>query len=69
MLWVSNIINSKRIIEHYEIKLTAGKIDAVYFEEVRQRIRTNAARVCGNLLATLTTQCKYYHIPYVRKRQ
>ncbi|MGF7158119.1 crossover junction endodeoxyribonuclease RuvC [Bartonella heixiaziensis] len=47
-----------------EIKQTAGQIDAVYFEEVRRHVGTDAAHVYGGLLATLTAWCEQHQIPY-----
>ncbi|CAK01389.1 crossover junction endodeoxyribonuclease RuvC [Bartonella tribocorum] len=47
-----------------EIKHTAGGIDAVYFEEVRRHVGTDAAHVYGGLLATLTAWCEHHQIPY-----
>lgn len=41
-----------------------GGIDAVYFEEVRRHIGTDAAHVHGGLLATLTAWCEEQCIPY-----
>ena len=41
-----------------------GGIDAVYFEEVRRHIGTDAAHVFGGLLATLTAWCEEHYIPY-----
>ena len=41
-----------------------GGIDAVYFEEVRRHIGTDAAHVFGGLLATLTSWCEGQSIPY-----
>ena len=41
-----------------------GGIDAVYFEEVRRHIGTDAAHVFGGLLATLTAWCEERAIPY-----
>jgi hypothetical protein len=41
-----------------------GGIDAVYFEEVRRHIGTDAAHVHGGLLATLTSLCEGHGIPY-----
>ena len=41
-----------------------GGIDAVYFEEVRRHIGTDAAHVFGGLLATLTSWCEGHAIPY-----
>ncbi|GAA5094907.1 hypothetical protein [Bartonella acomydis] len=47
-----------------EIKQTAGNIDAVYFEEVRRHVGTDAAHVYGGLLATLTAWCEDHEIAY-----
>lgn len=41
-----------------------GGIDAVYFEEVRRHVGTDAAHVFGGLLATLTSWCEAHGIPY-----
>ena len=41
-----------------------GGVDAVYFEEVRRHIGTDAAHVYGGLLATLTAWCEGHGIPY-----
>ena len=41
-----------------------GGVDAVYFEEVRRHIGTDAAHVHGGLLATLTAWCEAQGIPY-----
>ena len=41
-----------------------GGLDAVYFEEVRRHIGTDAAHVFGGLLATLTAWCEGHDIPY-----
>ena len=41
-----------------------GGIDAVYFEEVRRHIGTDASHVYGGLLATLTAWCEDRSIPY-----
>ena len=41
-----------------------GGVDAVYFEEVRRHIGTDAAHVHGGLLATLTSWCEAHGIPY-----
>jgi Holliday junction resolvasome RuvABC endonuclease subunit len=41
-----------------------GGIDAVYFEEVRRHIGTDASHVYGGLLATLTSWCEAHGIPY-----
>jgi hypothetical protein len=37
---------------------------AVYFEEVRRHVGTDAAHVFGGLLATLTAWCEERHLPY-----
>ncbi len=42
----------------------SGGIDAIYFEEVRRHIGTDAAHVFGGLLATLTSWCEAQSIPY-----
>ncbi|UNE55284.1 crossover junction endodeoxyribonuclease RuvC [Bartonella machadoae] len=47
-----------------EMKVTAGSIDAVYFEEVRRHVGTDAAHVYGGLLATLAKWCEHHQIPY-----
>lgn len=41
-----------------------GGIDAVYFEEIRRHIGTDAAHVYGGLLATLTSWCESHRIAY-----
>ena len=45
------------------LEITGG-IDAVYFEEVRRHVGTDAAHVFGGLLATLTASCEENGIPY-----
>lgn len=40
------------------------KPTAVYYEEVRQHLGTDAAHIYGGLLATLTAWCEEHHIPY-----
>jgi Holliday junction resolvasome RuvABC endonuclease subunit len=45
------------------LEITGG-IDAVYFEEVRRHIGTDAAHVYGGLLATLTGWCERSGLPY-----
>ena len=42
----------------------AGGIDAVYFEEVRRHVGTDAAHVYGGFLATLTAWCEEHAIAY-----
>ncbi|MBA9083483.1 MULTISPECIES: crossover junction endodeoxyribonuclease RuvC [Bartonella] len=49
------LTETKAILEH---------IDAVYFEEVRCHIGTDAAHVYGGLLAILTSWCEHHQIPY-----
>ena len=43
---------------------TTGGIDAVYFEEVRRHVGTDAAHVFGGFLATLSAWCEDHAIPY-----
>ena len=38
--------------------------DAVYYEEVRRHLGTDAAHIYGGLLATLTAWCEEHQIPY-----
>lgn len=40
------------------------KPEAVYFEEVRRHLGTDAAHVYGGLLAVLTSWCEEHSIPY-----
>lgn len=40
------------------------KLDAVYFEEVRRHMSTDAAHVYGGLLATITEWCEANKVPY-----
>lgn len=47
-----------------EMKMTANEIDAVYFEEVRRHVDTNAAHIYGDLLSILTAWCDHHKIPY-----
>ncbi|MFN4016718.1 MAG: hypothetical protein ACK4JB_15365, partial [Reyranella sp.] len=42
----------------------AGRIAAVYYEEVRRHLSTDAAHVHGGLLATLTAWCEQRAIAY-----
>jgi Holliday junction resolvasome RuvABC endonuclease subunit len=37
---------------------------AIYFEEVRRHMSTDAAHVFGGLLATLSAWCELNHVPY-----
>lgn len=41
-----------------------NKPTAVYYEEVRRHLGTDAAHIYGGLLATLTAWCEEHHIPY-----
>lgn len=45
-------------------KATDKKIKAVYFEEVRRHMSTDAAHVHGGLLSILTAFCEEHEIPY-----
>lgn len=47
-----------------EMNSLTGDIQAVYFEEVRRHMSTDAAHVYGGLLATLTAWCEQNKIPY-----
>jgi Holliday junction resolvasome RuvABC endonuclease subunit len=47
-----------------ELQAMSREIQAVYFEEVRRHMSTDAAHVYGGLLATLTSWCELNHIPY-----
>lgn len=38
--------------------------DAVYYEEVRRHVATDAAHVYGGLLAVLSAECESRNIPY-----
>jgi len=42
----------------------SGRIDAVYFEEVRRHIGVDAAHAYGGFLAQLTAWCEHHGIPY-----
>lgn len=46
------------------LKGNVGKIDEVYFEEVRRHLGVDAAHVYGGFLATLTSWCETRKIPY-----
>ena len=41
-----------------------GGVSAIYFEEVRRHIGTDAAHLYGGFLATLTTWCEQHNVPY-----
>ena len=47
-----------------ETRKIAGGIDAVYFEEVRRHVGTDAAHIYGGFLATLTAWCEAQSIAY-----
>jgi Holliday junction resolvasome RuvABC endonuclease subunit len=47
-----------------ETRNVSGKIDAVYFEEVRRHIGVDAAHAYGGFLAQLTAWCEHHSIPY-----
>lgn len=42
----------------------AGGIGAIYHEEIRRHLSTDAAHVHGGLLATLTAWCEQHGVPY-----
>ena len=44
--------------------VTAGQIDAIYFEEVRRHAGVDAGHIYGGFLATLTGWCEHRVIPY-----
>jgi hypothetical protein len=46
------------------IAADAQGIEAIYFEEVRRHIGTDAAHLYGGFLATLTAWCEQNRIPY-----
>ena len=48
-----------------EILSLTGKPDAVYFEEVRYHLGTDAAHVYGGFLGQLGSWCEYHKIPYL----
>jgi len=43
---------------------TLGEIDAIYFEEVRRHLATDAAHVYGGLVGILTSFAEHHRIPY-----
>lgn len=47
-----------------QLRAYAGRIDAVYFEEVRAHAGADAAHIYGGFLATLTAWCEQQVIPY-----
>lgn len=48
-----------------EMLSLTGKLDAVYFEEVRRHAGVDAAHAYGGFLAHLTSWCEYNKIPYL----
>jgi hypothetical protein len=46
------------------IAADAGGLAAIYFEEVRRHVGTDAAHIYGGLLATLTSWCEQQGIAY-----
>jgi hypothetical protein len=47
-----------------EIDRLSGPIAAIWFEEVRRHVGTDAAHVYGGLMATLTAWCEHHGIAY-----
>jgi Holliday junction resolvasome RuvABC endonuclease subunit len=47
-----------------ELKAVADGVGALYFEEVRRHVSTDAAHAYGGFLATLTAWCEHHQIPY-----
>jgi Holliday junction resolvasome RuvABC endonuclease subunit len=47
-----------------ELKNASGGFDAVYFEEVRRHLGTDAAHKYGGFLGQLTAWCEHHRIPY-----
>ena len=47
-----------------ETRAVTGKLDAVYFEEVRNHAGVDAAHAYGGFLAQLTAWCEHHAIPY-----
>lgn len=47
-----------------EIRNVCGNISAVYFEEVRRHVGTDAAHAYGGFLSQLTCWCEQHSIPY-----
>lgn len=47
-----------------QLEIDASTIDAVYFEEVRRHVGTDAAHLYGGFLATLTSWCEQRSVPY-----
>lgn len=47
-----------------EIKQAAGEIEAVYYEEVRRHVGTDAAHTYGAFYGQLTAWCEHHEIPH-----
>jgi Holliday junction resolvasome RuvABC endonuclease subunit len=47
-----------------QLQVDAGPIRAVYFEEVRRHVGTDAAHVYGGLLGQLTAWCEEHGVAY-----
>jgi Holliday junction resolvasome RuvABC endonuclease subunit len=47
-----------------QLQVDAGPIGAVYFEEVRRHVGTDAAHVYGGLLGQLTAWCEEHGVAY-----
>ncbi len=47
-----------------DLATNAPGLSAIYFEEVRRHVGTDAAHIYGGLLATLTSWCEQGHISY-----
>ncbi len=47
-----------------DLVTNAPGLSAIYFEEVRRHVGTDAAHIYGGLLATLTAWCEQSHIAY-----
>ena len=47
-----------------EVKVLSGGIEAVYFEEVRRHIGTDAAHAYGGFWSHLAAFCEQHEIPY-----
>ncbi len=47
-----------------EVKMCAGELEAIYFEEIRAHRGVDAAHVYGGLVATLTAWCEHHDVPY-----
>ncbi|HHX88779.1 MAG TPA: crossover junction endodeoxyribonuclease RuvC [Paracoccus sp.] len=47
-----------------EVDRLSGPIEAIYFEEVRRHVGTDAAHVFGGLMASLTSWAELRGIPY-----